>query len=297
MTRPRVTVAGLMAVVLILGLGFAAMRYSADKNAQIAVLSALIRQMEAEAARNHDTLTAIIRELRERLDLGSTLELPDGYVTGVDHQRREVLINITGRQGACPPMRMSIFDSASPGVPTGKPKGTIELTQVGEQFSTARIIEANNANGPIRAGDIVYSPVWSPNTSIRFALVGKVDLNRDGKDDRDELKRMIQEAGGVIDFDLPPPDVGPETGTLFPGIDWYVVDVGASSQTDDSSLKKRMGEVIKEARLNGTRPMMIARLLAYLRYGMSPPVAGRSETVDKGSIRPATGPRQPKLPP
>ncbi len=269
MTRPRVTVARLMAIVLLLGLGFAALKHDAQKNAEIAVLSARIGQMAAEAARNHDTLTAIIRELRDRLDLGSTLELPDGYVIVVDYERREVKINITRRQGARPPMRMSIFDSASPGVPTEKPKGTIELTQVGEQFSTARIIKANNAIGPIRAGDIAYSPVWSPNTSMRFALIGKVDLNRDGKDDRDELKRMIQEAGGVIDFDLPPPDVGPETGTLFPGIDWYVVDDRTSSQKVDSSLKKRMGEVIKEARLNGTRPMMIGRLLAFLGYGMS----------------------------
>ncbi len=269
MTRPRVTVARLMAIVLLLGLGFAALKHDAQKNAEIAVLSARIGQMAAEAARNHDTLTAIIRELRDRLDLGSTLELPDGYVIVVDYERQEVKIDITRRQGARPPMRMSIFDSASPGVPTEKPKGTIELTHVGEQFSTARIIKANNAIGPIRAGDIAYSPVWSPNTSMRFALIGKVDLNRDGKDDRDELKRMIQEAGGVIDFDLPPPDVGPETGTLFPGIDWYVVDDRTSSQKVDSSLKKRMGEVIKEARLNGTRPMMIGRLLAFLGYGMS----------------------------
>ena len=51
---------------------------------------------------------------------------------------------------------------------------------------------------------------------MRFALIGKMDVNRDGRDDRDELKRMIQEAGGVVEFDLPPADVGKETGTLTP---------------------------------------------------------------------------------
>ncbi len=59
---------------------------------------------------------------------------------------------------------------------------------------------------------------------MRFALVGKIDVNRDGRDDREELKRMIQEAGGVVDFDLPPADLGKETGTLSPRIDWYVID-------------------------------------------------------------------------
>ncbi len=94
-------------------------------------------------------------------------------------------------------MKMSIFDARSPGIPTEKPKGTIEVTQVGEQFSNARIIKTNNPIDPIRVGDIVYSAAWSPNIPMRFALVGKIDVNRDGRDDREELKRMIQEAGGV----------------------------------------------------------------------------------------------------
>ena len=35
---------------------------------------------------------------------------------------------------------------------------------------------------------------------------------------------MIEEAGGIVDFDLPPADLGKETGTLTPRIDWYVTD-------------------------------------------------------------------------
>ena len=54
--------------------------------------------------------------------------------------------------------------------------------------------------------------------------MGKIDVNRDGRDDRAELKRMIQEAGGTVDFDLPPQDLGKESGTLSPRIDWYVTD-------------------------------------------------------------------------
>ena len=99
--------------------------------------------------------------------------------------------------GARPQMKMTIFDKHSPGIPTEKPKGSIELTSVGERFSTAKIIKTYSAIDPIRVGDIVYSAAWSPNQPMRFALVGKMDVNRDGRDDREELKRMIQEAGGV----------------------------------------------------------------------------------------------------
>ena len=121
-------------------------------------------------------------------------------------------------------MKMTVFDANSPGIPTEKPKGNIELIQVGEQYSIAHIDKMVNEIDPIRVGDIVYSPAWSPKEPMRFALIGKIDVNRDGKDDREDLKRMIQEAGGIVDYDLPPPDLGKESGKLSARIAWYVTD-------------------------------------------------------------------------
>jgi len=267
------------------------------KNNEIATLASRIKQMEEDTLRKQETLTSIIKELRDRLDQKeTTLDRPDGYVTYVDYERREVLINITRRQGARPQMKMSIFDARSPGIPTEKPKGTIEVTQVGEQFSTARIIDTKNPIDPIRVGDIVYSAAWSPNIPMRFALVGKIDVNRDGRDDREELKRMIQEAGGVVDYDLPPTEVGKQTGTLSPRIDWYVIDdrpplrdvysrKSDNTQTAADTLAKLKSDAIKEARINGIRPMPLQRLLAFLGYDMNQPVLGRSEAVDINAMR------------
>jgi hypothetical protein len=206
MTRPRLTIARLMAIVLLVGLGLAALK--------IAKLSARIKQMEESASRMRDALTRGVRALHERPE--SALDIADGFVTDVNDERQEVLIDITRGQGARPQLKMSIFDSSSLDIPTAKPKGMIELTQVDEQFSTARIIKTTNPTEPIRVGDIVYSPVWSPNRPTRFALVGNMDANRDDKDDRDDLKRMIHETGGVIDFDHPPSEMGQETGRFRP---------------------------------------------------------------------------------
>ena len=165
-------------------------------------------------ARQSETLTTILREQRDRLERTkeNILDRPDGYVTYVDYETHEVLVSINRRMGARPQMKMTIFDAHSPGIPTEKPKGSIELTSVGETTSHARIIKTDSRIDPIRIGDIVYSPSWSPNQPTRFALVGKMDVNRDSRDDREELKRMIHESGGVVDFDLPPIDLGKETG-------------------------------------------------------------------------------------
>jgi hypothetical protein len=275
-----------------------------DKQAtEIANKDTKLKQQEEDFNRQRETLTTILKEQRDQLERKELiLDRPDGYVTYVDYERREVLVNLTRRQGARPQMKLTIFDAASPGIPTEKPKGNIELTSIGEQFSAARIVKTFNAIDPIRVGDIVYSAAWSPNQPMRFALVGKIDVNRDGRDDRAELKRMIQEAGGTVDFDLPPADLGKETGTLSPRIDWYITDDrtplrdtynprSATAEVAQEKLNQRVGAVVKEARLNGIRPMTIERILAFLGYDMNTPIVGRVEAVDTNAMRRMTGKR------
>ena len=112
----------------------------------------------------------------------------------------------------------------------------------------------------------------------RFALIGRIDLNRDNQDDRQALNQIIEEAGGIVEFDFPPPDVGQQSGTLSDRIDWYVIDSRvplreARSPNSETvvagrpDFQKRMSELLKEARLYGIRPMPIERLLSFLGNG------------------------------
>ena len=173
---------------------------------EIAALSTKLRELQEDSSKKLSLANQIIRELRDFKDAKETvLDRPDGYVTYVDHNRGEIRTNLTRGQGAKPQMTMSIFDRTSAGIPTEKPKGTIELVQVGETYSIARIVKTFNPIDPIRTGDIVHSISWSPNDPLLFALIGKIDINRDGKDDRADLIRMIEASGGKVDYDLPPP--------------------------------------------------------------------------------------------
>lgn len=261
MARPRFTISRLMVAVLFIGLGLAGLK--------IAQLSARIRRLQEDAAQKQATLTAIIRAWRDGLDRPrNALDLPDGYVTAVDDERQEVVLNITRGQGAVPHLRMVAFGPDSLGVPTAREKGLIELIRVDEKSSTARILPIARGGQPLRVGDVVYSPVWSPNHPTRFALIGVMDANRDNRDDRDDLKRSIRAAGGIVDFDLPPPELGEESGTLSPMIDWYVVDNRAPRQALPA---RHMSDTVKEARLDGIRPMPLERLLEFLGYDRRQP--------------------------
>lgn len=239
-----------------------------------------------------------VKSFREKAELSETvMDVPDGHVTYTDYVRMEVRCDITRAMGAREQMTFAVFDKKSPGLPTDKPKATIQLIRVDEDGSIARILKINENIDPIRPGDQIYSPAWSPNQPMRFALLGRIDVNRDGRDDRADLKRMIEAAGGIVDYDLPPPMVGKASGKLTPLTDWYVLDTRKELRprtekqirlqevgSDEASYNKQMTEIIRQARSEGVRPISIGRLLSELGYRYDITNTGRVEAANRKAI-------------
>jgi hypothetical protein len=109
----------------------------------------------------------------------------------------------------------------------------------------------------------------------RFALIGPLDPYHRGRDDRPVVVRLISAAGWTVDYDLPPPGAGKESGQLTEKIGWYVCEDRQrdelESQDEREVLDKAFGEflkkeseAIKEARRLGIRPMRIGELLTLL---------------------------------
>ena len=135
---------------------------------ELANVNTRSRQQMEELTRKYELQTSILDEFKYAKDLKETiLDRPDGHITYVDFGRNEVQVDINRRQGAKPQMKMTIFDAHAAGIPTEKPKGTIELIQVGEDHSIARILNTNSPIEPFRIGDIVYSPAWSPDEPVQ----------------------------------------------------------------------------------------------------------------------------------
>jgi len=288
-------------------------RHEQDRQTQIAKVDALqtdlnrtasenatlknqMTQKEDEYRKQNEQLRTILRELKEQAaKTAIVLDQKDGTVTFVDYGRGEVRVDLTRGTGAKEQMVLTIFDKNAPGLPSDKPKATIELIQVGNTGSIGRIVETKNSINPIRVGDQAYSPSWDPNRPIQYALIGKIDINRDGRDDREDLKRMIRSAGGTVSYDLPPSNAGSETGKLTPLISFYVIDerlsifpngvrdakVGAADE--EIFLKKRTA-ALAQARMDGITPKPIERLLSELGYSFNAKVTGQVEAVDRQAI-------------
>jgi hypothetical protein len=250
-----------------------------------------------------------LQDLKDRLSLNTNqLGKAIGHVSMVDYPRREVRVDITKATGAKPMMVFTLFDETARGIPTDKPKGTIELVSIGEFDSLARIVETKDPTNPIRRYDQIYSPAFTPDNPQRFALVGKIDINRDGRDDRADLIRLIEQSGGYVEYDLPPPGVdrtpgrlavertfaklnevvppvtGRSSGHISPLTKAYIYDDLNSLRDPAISQKveqltpegqqfsKEYSDATREARANGVQPMRLARLLTELGY--SPPPGG-----------------------
>ena len=173
---------------------------------QEATLTAQLQEKQSTI----DELTGQINDLRLAMELRDrkiaglqqeSLDQPDGKVLSANPGKSRVLINIGREQGLRPQIRFTVFEADVNNLATAKKKGVIEVTRIADRnLAYAKIIDGeSDITNPIIEGDVLFSPLWDRGGKLRFALVGKMDVNDDGLDDRDEIRDMIRLSGGLVD--------------------------------------------------------------------------------------------------
>ncbi len=295
-------------------------------------LTNLTNESGADLNKRDKTIAQISAVLRDIQDLQAQKEdvmsKPGGRVTFVDYGSNIVRVSVNKRQGVRPLMRFTIFDKNAAGITSDRPKAAVELIKVTDTDSEARIVKTYDTSDPIRYNDFIFSVGWSYDHPQRFDLIGKIDINRDGKDDRADLIRMIEGAGGVIEYDLPPPNVdrGPGIAAVargyarlgqpvppsvgraagkISGLSFaYVIDrrtstvlyqakKGIDAAKDDTDFLQSESQATKEARDNAVRPLPLEKLLNMLGYDYSMPIEGRREAFDRPAVKQLLAPKPP----
>jgi hypothetical protein len=281
----------------------AARRETNQKDTDLAAIQGdQARDREQHAIEKSD-LRNQLTNLRERIERKEdVLDVKDGSITFVDYSTKAVRLDINRAMGIRPTMRFTIFDRKAVGLPSDKPKGQIEITEVGNQYSVGRIIETRDLAKPIVAGDLLYSAAWNASEPQEFALIGKLDLNRDGKDDREDIKRLITSAGGKVGYDLVlRKGETIEDGKLNGRIAWYVDDDRPLSAEQLNALsvaerdfETRKSEVLREARSLGIRPLPLTRLPGTLGYTFRNLRTSPVEGVDRKTMQELAAPTTKK---
>lgn len=176
-----------------------------DKNKNVLDEAAVVKD---DAKKEQDRLTKLVVVRERRIeDLINELagyrktDFTVGYgnISYIDQKKRIVFINLGGADGLRSGVLFTV-KAANQGTASGDTvKGRIEVTNIlGPHLAEARILE-DTLTYPLVPGDQIWTSLWHPGVQEHYAIAGAIDLDKDGNDDRDIVRDLITQAGGIID--------------------------------------------------------------------------------------------------
>ena len=124
----------------------------------------------------------------------------DGRIILIDDQAKVVHLNIGSNQHVYRGLTFTVYDRSGPIPKDGKGKAEIEVYDVAETYSAARITRSE-AKRPILDGDIVANLIWNSDKTNVFVVAGDFDLDNDGNFDSNAIGRiraLIEKWGGRV---------------------------------------------------------------------------------------------------
>ncbi|MGQ0634400.1 MAG: hypothetical protein ACT4QC_07315 [Planctomycetaceae bacterium] len=238
-------------------------------------------------------LLAFNKNLSDQLEQVTRMsfEVPDGKIVLVDNALKRVWIDLGEADGLRPRTTFSVYRRTNSGVGRGSAphaigpediKGKIEITRIlDEHQAEARIIEDDPYN-PMGKGDPIYSPIWSPGRGESFSVVGIIDLDGDGKSDRDLFREIVHSAGAVLDNEVDDkgelflngdpaegdkPRITEKTKFLVKG---RLPDFTEGADKADKDIIQKINDFSKEldqqARERGVRIVSLSDFLSFMGY-------------------------------
>lgn len=170
-------------------------------------VTALQASKTQEIKQRDDKIVDIAKKLEDKINTvheleSKSFEVADGEIRSVNAGMHTVWINLGRADQLRNQLSFSVYDPKANTAKGEGLKGSIEVTAIiGEHLAVARIVNDDISN-PIVNGDKIYTPLWHPGRGEHFAIMGKIDLDGDGKHDGEIIKDMISSAGGAVDAEL-----------------------------------------------------------------------------------------------
>jgi predicted nuclease with TOPRIM domain len=222
-----------------------------------------------------------------------SFEEPDGYIRRIDTTTNSVYIDLGQADGLKTRMTFGVYSKEGSGVGRGAEdvKARIEVTQlIDAHLAVARVIQSDLTR-PIVPGDLIYTPIWSPGLIEKISIVGPIDLDNDGRSDREEFRRMLAVSGCILDNEIN--DEGeriPAGGKITVQTKFLVVSdipdasqiVGVKEKEIAAKIGKQNKDLLSEARVNGVRVVKFTDFLAHIGY------LSKRRLFRPGDLRPYT---------
>jgi len=129
---------------------------------------------------------------------------PDARIVRVDLQNGLVTLDVGAKDHVYRGLTFALYQNNAPIPEDGQGKAEIEVFQVGEQVSVARIVRSDKRN-PIVPDDLVVNLIWDAKTSNQFVVIGEFDAAGNGRATSEgaaRVKELIERWGGRIQDDI-----------------------------------------------------------------------------------------------
>jgi hypothetical protein len=263
-----------------------------EKRAYLAEIDKLTKKRN-ELALQNEMLGKQLEEIK-----GEDFQYPQGKITEVVDGGQTVYINLGKADGLRPGTRFAVLDDEANRVADAEPKARIEVIEVNQQtdhLARARVLPDRRPVTILR-GDRIYSPAWQPGRKVVFGLVGKLDIDGDGKDDRETIKSLIAQSGAEIAVDLRPD--GRMEGALTVNTRYLVIGdefkvIGGALDGATEVMAKRRAELEQQAKAMGIGRINLDKLMSYLRGSGEEDVVPLGSATRGSDFKPRTPPPAP----
>jgi hypothetical protein len=129
---------------------------------------------------------------------------PDAQIVRVDLQNGIVYLDAGVNDRVYRGLTFAIYDRNRPIPEDGEGKAEIEVFQVADRVSAARIVKSDTKN-PVVMDDIVANLIWDRDGANLFVVAGEFDYNNDGRVESDgnaRIVELIERWGGQVTEDI-----------------------------------------------------------------------------------------------
>ncbi|MFH1882934.1 MAG: hypothetical protein ABIL62_09520 [Planctomycetota bacterium] len=171
--------------------------------ANLKALNDILLKTQAELKMSEDIMKRAqqeVMDIKPPPDHEALAHRADGKIILIDDQAKVVHLNIGSNQHVYRGLTFTVYDRSGPIPKDGKGKAEIEVYDVAETYSAARITRSE-AKRPVLDGDIVANLIWNSDKTNVFVVAGDFDLDNDGNFDSNAIGRiraLIEKWGGRV---------------------------------------------------------------------------------------------------
>ena len=161
----------------------------------------IIKKLNTELAKTSENIKVQMGnniKVRQQLAKNETrvAERPNGRIQFISAAQGKATIDLGSADNIPLSASFSVYSSSETDMKNGKKKGSIQVSQITGLHSADCVVTSDNPSDPILPGDKIYSPVFGDR---HFAIAGFVDMDNNGINDVEQLVRLLEANGGVVD--------------------------------------------------------------------------------------------------